>query len=171
MRRKRHHHRDTKVWHDPHVTPAGRKRSERPSNKGSARQENQENARVQKRRNGGRIIAGVSKTTDPRAIERERLLHRVLAAEGRPLITRAANDFFEAGFDLPRTQDAWLQILEHNDEDRVAQAITQLSTILDEEEPKRRSVLDSRLRRIAEFADEPCTQKAASELRRLLSGK
>jgi hypothetical protein len=106
---------------------------------------------------------------DPMELERERLLHRVLAAEGRPTVTRAADEFLKAGFDLPRQQEVWLQLLEHQDESRVVEAIDKLAGILEEEEPQRRNVLESRLRRIAEYADEPRTQKAATELRRVLS--
>ncbi len=176
MRRNRH--RDTKVWHDPLMTPAGRKRSARKpqTDNGDALHGddgggNGSAARAPRRRNGAKIIAGLSRHVDPREQERERLLHRVLAAEGRPSISSAANDFFDAGFELPSTQDVWLQLLEHNDESRVLQAIDRLSGLLGDEEPKRRRVLESRLRRIEEFADDPSAQKAAGALRRLISTK
>jgi hypothetical protein len=122
------------------------------------------------RRAGARIVGGPSGTTDPQELERERLLDRVLAAEGRPSITNAANAFLDAGFEFPRSQQVYLQLLEHKDEERVADAIEQLTTILDDEEPERRAVLESRLRRIEEFADEAATKEAAATLRRLLYG-
>jgi len=120
------------------------------------------------RRGGGRIVAAQA-TSDPRELERERLLDRLLNAEGKLSITRAADDFLGADFELPRSQEACLQLLEHRDEDRICQAIEMLTSLFDEEMPTRRAVLDSRLRRISEFADEPATQAAANELRRLLT--
>ena len=175
MKRKRDH--ETKVWHDPHITPAGRRRSAKQQEQ-QEQQEQQDQAAQQgerkaepKKRNGARIIARAQSTTDPRELERERLLHRLLVAEGRPSISSAADNFFAAEFELPPTQNVWLQLLEHSDEDRVVQAINQLSTLLDEEKPERRNVLESRLRRIEEFSDESSTQTAASALRRALAEK
>ena len=127
--------------------------------------------RMPTRRTGARIVAGPKGTTDPREQERERLLGRVLVAEGRPSITKAADLYVEAGFEFPAMQQVWLQLLEHRDEERIVEAIENLTTILEDEEPQRRKVLESRLRRIAEFADEPVTQRSASELRRLLTSK
>ena len=49
-------------------------------------------------------------------------------------------------------------------------AIEALSGILAGELPKRRAVLESRLRRIEEFAEEPSTREAATRLRRNLGG-
>jgi hypothetical protein len=143
-------------------------------NGGGATREESSGKRRRKRaakpkRTGARIIASPSGPRDPDEIERERLLDRVLVAEGRPSISRAVEDFLEAGFSLPSAQqEVWLQVLEHNDETRVTEAINNLSKILAEEEPKRRKVLESRLRRIEEFADEPSTKRAATDLRRVL---
>lgn len=117
-----------------------------------------------------RIVAGPKATLDPREQERQRLLQRVVAAEGRPAITRAIDDLVAGGFELPRTQSIWLQMLEHRDEARVESAILALSRILGEEPIERRAVLESRLRRIEEFADERGTRDAAAELlRRVLT--
>jgi len=157
MRRKRH--RETKVWRDPLVAPSGIDAKQNRKKVGAVK------------RTGAKIVAGPRNNSDPREIERERLLYRVLAAEGRPAISKAAEDFFEAGFELPPTQEPWLQLLEHRNEDRIAEAIASLTTILDGQPPLRRAVLESRLRRIEEYADEPATQRAAGELRRLLKAK
>ncbi len=130
-----------------------------------------------------RIIAGPRTTTlEPKELERQRLLGRVLAAEGRPLITRAVDEYLAGSFELPRTQPVWLQVLEHRDEARVAEAIATLRAILAEPvpgpragesgaSPERRAVLESRLRRIEELAEESATREAAAELRRFLQGK
>jgi ABC-type enterochelin transport system substrate-binding protein len=75
------------------------------------------------------------------------------------------------GFEWPNEQSVWLQLLEHNNESVVTEAIKKLTSLFDEQEevPERQAVLDSRLRRIAEYADEPSTQEAASELQRRLA--
>ena len=159
------------MWHDPLVTAAGRRQQEE-----RERQEAEANAKKKpetaepaKRR--ARIIAGPSSNTDPRELEQQRLLARLLAAEGRPAITRAATDYREADHAFPDTQEVGLQLLEHNDEEVVSEAIAQLTEILETEPPMRRAVLDSRLRRIEQFADEPAAQAAATGLRRLISAK
>src|SRR5690606_35193448 len=126
---------------------------------GSSREEDNDGRRLRTRaapvrRNGARIVAGPKGPRDPAEIERQRLLDRLLVAVGRRSISRAVEEFISAGFSLPRAQNVWLQVLEHNDESRVAEAIQELAVIFDEEEPERRSVLESRLRRIEEFADE-----------------
>jgi hypothetical protein len=147
------------------VSPMGRH--------GTATEQASDDQRQQKRtapakHNGARIIAGPKGPQDANEIERLRLLDRVLVAEGRRPISGAVEAFIGAGFALPRAQEVWLQVLEHNDEERVVEAIEELSVIFDEEEPKRRKVLESRLRRIEEFADELSTQRAATDLRRML---
>jgi hypothetical protein len=162
-----------KVWHDPLLTPAGRQRDRDGSDGGQSPTVAEDPSRRRRRpetarRTGVRIVAEPGGPTDPQELERLRLLDRLLVAEGRPSITEAANRYFEAGFALPSVQGAWLQILEHNDEERVAEAIGQLASILEEEEPQRRKVLESRLRRIEDLAEMPSTQKRASDLRRML---
>ena len=171
MKRRRHRG-DTKVWHDPLVASPGKHRSPTagPADDGEAAQPRRRRAEPVKRA-GARIIAGPPQITDPRELERERLLDRVLAAEGRPAITGAARRYVEAGFEFPPDQRVWLQLLEHKEEEQVLLAIEQLTAILEEQEPLRRAVLESRLRRIEEFADEDCTQAAAAHLRRILSAK
>ena len=163
MRRKRH--RQTKVWRDPLLSPTS-------VNGAAAEQDDAQRRRKRAtpaKRSGARIIARPKTTRDPTEMERGRLLDRVLIAEGRPSISRAVEEFLGAGFSLPSEQEVWLQVLEHNDEERVTEAIEQLSALLHDEEPKRRKVLESRLRRIEAFADESSTQRAATDLRRVLN--
>jgi uncharacterized small protein (DUF1192 family) len=119
----------------------------------------------------GRIVLAPPPQSDPRAVERQRLLSKLLAASGRPGISKATNDFLRAGHTFPTEQDVYLQLLEHTDEQRVQEALDVLSGILVAELPKRRAVLESRLRRIEEFAEEPATRDAAERLRRQVSGR
>ncbi len=120
---------------------------------------------------GGRIVLPPPPDADPRTGERQKLLARLLCAEGRPNVSKAANDFTRAGFTLPDDQDVHLKLLEHADEACVRAAIDALSSLLAGELPKRRAVLESRLRRIEEFAEDAATREAASLLRRSVSGR
>ncbi|MEZ4443099.1 MAG: hypothetical protein R3B72_28650 [Polyangiaceae bacterium] len=175
MRRKRYRG-DTKVWHDPLMVPAAARHDGNGSKAAEALNDGEENGGrrrrlAQPKRTGAKIVAGPVGPTDPRELERERLLDRILHADGRPGISRAIDDFVGAGFELPRSQSVWLQALEHHDESRVVEAIGHLSDILDAEEPQRRAVLESRLRRIEEYADDSSAQSAAGRLIRLLKDK
>jgi hypothetical protein len=174
MRRKRHRG-ETKVWRDPHVVPArnnspGAAEPASESDGTPAAEGNGQRRRSPQRRRAARIIAEPPGEVDPRELERERMLQRLLEAAGRPSISRAADAFLDAGFEFPASQAVWLQLLEHKSEDKVAEAIGELSGLLEENPPERRAVLDSRLRRIEEYADEPSTQQAAGRLRRMLNG-
>jgi hypothetical protein len=119
----------------------------------------------------GRIVLPAVPNADPRTTERQKLLNKLLIAEGRPNVSKAADDFAKAGFTLPDDQDVHLKLLEHADEERVCEAITCLGTLLAGELPKRRAVLESRLRRIEEFAEDATTREAARLLRRAVNGR
>jgi hypothetical protein len=119
----------------------------------------------------GRIVLAPPPQADPRAQDRQKLLGKLLSAEGRPAITKAANEFFKNGFTLPQEQDVYLQLLEHTSEERVCEAMAALATILLSEVPKRRAVLESRLRRIEEYAEDTSTRATAADLRRQVTGR
>ena len=119
----------------------------------------------------GRIVLVPAPQSDPRTVERQKLLGKLLLAEGRPKISKAADDFLKAGFTLPQEQDVYLQLLEHADEEHVRTAIDMLGNILAGELPRRRAVLESRLRRIEQFAEEHATREAAERLRRRVGGR
>jgi hypothetical protein len=119
----------------------------------------------------GRIVLAPPPQTDSRAAERQKLLGRLLVAEGRPGVSKAADAFLAAGFTFPEEQDVYLQLLEHAREEHVRTAIGMLDTLLAGEQPKRRAVLESRLRRIEQFAEDAETRDAAANLRRRVSGR
>jgi len=100
--------------------------------------------------------------------ERERLLARLLASEGRSAITRAADEFRRAGFDFPAEQPVLLQLLEHLDEAQARSSIGALTELLLREPPHKRPVFEQRLRRLEDGADEEATRQAAAELRKAL---
>ncbi len=118
-----------------------------------------------------RIVLPPNPNEDPRNAERRLLLGKVLSATGPVSISKAADAFTNAGFTFPRDQEVYVQLLEHVDEQRVRDAITQLVDILAGELPKRRPVVEQRLRRIEEQADDPTTRHAAANLRKMLRGK
>ncbi len=181
MRRKRH--RETKVWRDPHLAATGRRKKQ--SNKAAnsdksnkpvpkearGRRRSKQRSVDPERRAAARIISGPQNDIDPKEAERERLLSRLLNVEGRPAICKAAQAYLEGGFEFPLNQGVWLQLLEHRDEAMVTQAIEKLAELIAEEPPYRRAVLESRLRRLEEYADEDTTKAAAGELRRSLPAK
>jgi len=119
----------------------------------------------------GRIVLPPPPQADSRAAERQKLLGRLLVAEGRPSVSKAADAFLTAGFTFPDEQDVYLQLLEHAREEHVRGAIDKLDAILAGEQPKRRAVLESRLRRIEQFAEDEETREAAARLRRRVSGR
>lgn len=119
----------------------------------------------------GRIVLTPPPQTDERTGERQRLLSKLLLAEGRPKIAKAATDFLRAGYAFPEEQDVYLQLLEHTDESQVKSALDVLCGLLVGELPKRRAVLESRLRRIEQFAEDAETRAAAERLRRRVTGR
>jgi hypothetical protein len=72
------------------------------------------------------------------------------------------------GFDLPEEQEVHLQLLEHFDESRARESLTTMARLLKEQPPIKRPVLDQRLRRLEEYADEPATRSLAADLRRAI---
>jgi len=190
---------ETKVWHNPELAPHARSPKGNGTSKNSAnaedhraqkehraalealfapRQEPEKNAKDKNGKDGssttpkpGRIVLAPPPQSDPRGVERQKLLGKLLGAEGRPRITKAANDFLGAGFTFPDDQDVHLKLLEHSDESRVREALGALGTLLVGELPKRRAVLESRLRRIEEFAEDETTREAAAQLRRKVCGR
>jgi hypothetical protein len=115
-----------------------------------------------------RIVSAEKHEVDARVVEREKLLGRLLASEGRGAITRAADQFIKAGFAFPVEQPVQLQLLEHHDEALVRDAIDALRVIVAQEAPLKRPVFEQRLRRLEDSAEEEATRLAASDLRRAL---
>lgn len=99
-------------------------------------------------------------------LKRQELLRRIDAAQGSRAVTVAIEAFLAAGHELPEEQDVFLQMLEHQDEVRVRDAIVRLERMLAGQMPRRKPVLVQRLRRIEENADESETRDAAAALRR-----
>jgi len=189
---------ETKVWHNPELAPHTRAPRQNGGNRSQGAQDNRalkehraalealfaprqepepaKNGKSPQKSEGptpkpGRIVLAPPPQSDPRGVERQKLLAKLLGAEGRPRITKAADEFLGAGFTFPEDQDVHLKLLEHSDEARVREALCALGALLVGELPKRRAVLESRLRRIEEFAEEETTREAAAQLRRKVGGR
>ena len=194
MRRPRNE--GPKVWHNPELDTFARRRGQSAPSpeprdsrvvreqraaldalfapKGDAGHANNSRASTSSRpppKNGGRIVLAPPPQSDPKTLERQRLLAKLMAAEGRPSVTKAADEFLRAGYTFPDDQDVHRQLLEHTNEEHVRGAIDALCSLLVGELPKRRAVLESRLRRIEQFAEEAATRSAAEKLRKQVSGR
>lgn len=106
---------------------------------------------------------------DERESERSTLVAKLVASEGRVAVHRAVHAIERAGFDVPDEQEAYVQLLEHADEARVRGALEALVRLLDDEAPKRRTLLDSRVRRIEDLAEDASTRELAGTLRRKIA--
>ena len=91
-----------------------------------------------------------------------------MMSEGRGAISRAAREYREAGFEFPLDQEVQLRLLEQFDEDRAREAIDTLTELLQQQEPIKKPVLEQRLRRLEEYAEEEATREAAAALRRAI---
>lgn len=117
-------------------------------------------------RSSVKMVTAPPREADPRAAERSKRLAKLLAAEGRAAVTKAADDFAGAGFVLPPEQDVLLKLLDHANEDRIRESLTSLAAVLADEPPKRRALLEARLRRLEDHAEEKDTRDLASSVRR-----
>ncbi len=119
-------------------------------------------------RRTARIIQIGGGEADDRERERRKLLGRLMASQGRGAISRAADEFLRNGFELPHEQEVHLQLLEHFDEARARESLVAMSQLLEDAEPIKKPVLDQRLRRLEEHADEAPTRDLAERLRRAI---
>lgn len=119
-------------------------------------------------RRTARIVQVTKTDHDDRERQRLRLLDRLMAAETRGAITRTADELAREGFELPAEQPVQLQLLDHFDEERARAAIEVLSALVEKEPAFKRPVMEQRLRRLEEYAEDPGVREAAAELRRAI---
>jgi hypothetical protein len=115
-----------------------------------------------------RIVQVSEGERDEREKLRLRLLDKLMLSQGRGAISRAAEEYRDAGFEFPQLQEVQLQLLEHFNEARARDAVTALSGLLRQQPPIKRPIMDQRLRRLEEYADEPSTREQAAALRRTI---
>jgi hypothetical protein len=119
-------------------------------------------------RRSARIVQLNGADADDAEKQRLRLLDRFLLSEGRGAISRAANEYWQAGFRFPEEQEVQLKLLEHFDESHARTALDALSRLLERESPLQRPVLEMRLRRLEEYAEDPQIREVAGVLRRAI---
>jgi len=122
-------------------------------------------------KNTPRIVLPPTPNVDPRNAQRRQLLAKLLSASGPNAISKVADEFVAEGFSFPEDQEIYLQLLEHNSEGLVRDAMQGLAKMLAGQLPKRKPVLDQRLRRLEEHAEDSSTRDAATSLRRVLQGR
>ncbi len=125
-------------------------------------------AEARKKRREARIVVRKEDEIDDTERTRRRLMARYFAAEGRAAVTKAANEYYAAGFEFPREQEAQLKLLEHFDEAQARQALLVLKDLLNEESPTQLPVFRQRLRRLEDHAEDPEVREAAAQMRRSL---
>jgi hypothetical protein len=117
------------------------------------------------RRRAVRIVKAAEQALGPSNREQQ-LLDRLMRSQGRGAISRAANDLWESKFVAPKKQEFQIQLLEHENEHRARDAVFIMAELLQRESPIQRPVLDQRLRRLEQSAEDPITRDAAGALRR-----
>jgi hypothetical protein len=119
-------------------------------------------------RRSARIVQLAKNDDDAREKERRRLLDRLMASETRGAISRSAREYVEAGHAFPEEQAVQLQLLEHFDEEQARDAALVLARLFQREAPLKRPILEQRLRRLEEYAEDPATRTVAGDLRRAI---
>jgi hypothetical protein len=123
-----------------------------------------------KKRRDARIIKRKEDDIDGKEQMRRRLLSQYMASEGRAAITRAADNYFDAGFEFPLEQGVQIRLLEHFDEARGLSALKVLKELLSLEEPEQTPILRQRVKRLEENGEEAETRDLATEIRKVLQG-
>jgi hypothetical protein len=96
------------------------------------------------------------------------LLQRLLDADGRGAITRAADALAEQNIEVPEEQELQVQLLDHNDERRARAAIDVMTRLLEKQPPKKRPILERRLSRLEQEADDADLRASAGALRKAI---
>lgn len=112
-----------------------------------------------------RIAQTRQSALDESESRRERLLERLVHSEGRIAISRLVDELLGSG-GIPERQEYQLQLLEHVDEQKANAAMDVLARLFETEPPIKRPILDQRLRRLEDEADEAAVRTRAAELRR-----
>jgi hypothetical protein len=116
-------------------------------------------------RRAARIVQARAEPMDERELRRQQLLERLIVIEGRSAISRVADELLEEA-PIPEEQEYQVQLLEHVDEQRALGAIEVLSRLLADKPPIKRPILERRLRRLEDEAEEATVRERARDLRR-----
>ncbi len=143
-----------------------RKSADRPAESQTQEQDTRPSTEDKPRR-VARIAQASVAVLDEQQARRERLLERLVTCEGRSAISRIADELFrDAG--VPAQQQYQIQLLEHVDEAKADAALDALYRLFQSELPIKRPILDQRLRRLEDEADEKSVREKAAALRRFV---
>jgi hypothetical protein len=123
---------------------------------------------TERTRRVARVAEQSDRFVDDLELKRQRLVERLIASEGRGAISKLANELAHHNWTLPEEQVVQIQLLEHVDERRASAALDVMTQLLATQTPIKRPILDQRLRRLEEGADDPETRQKAAALRRSL---
>jgi len=123
---------------------------------------------VERTRRVARVAEQSDRFVDDLELKRQRLVERLVASEGRSAISKLADELAHHNWILPEEQPVQIQLLEHVDERRVGAALDVMTQLLATQAPIKRPILDQRLRRLEEGADDPELRRKAAALRRSL---
>lgn len=105
---------------------------------------------------------------DPERENRQKLIAKVRAAEGRDSVTRAVDAFLAKYPKLPDDYELLTKALAHKDYDRVRAVLDQLTAMLAKEKPRRGRALAAQLRFLEDTNDDPGIRRYAAEVRNRL---
>lgn len=123
---------------------------------------------AERTRRVARVAQQVDNFVDDLELKRQRLLERLVASEGRGAISKLADELAHHNWECPEEQAVQIQLLEHVDERRASAAIDVMTRLLSTQPPIKRPILDQRLRRLEEGADDQEVRRKAAALRRTL---
>jgi hypothetical protein len=115
-----------------------------------------------------RLAQTSDRLVDDLELKRERLIGRLIASEGRSLISKLVDEILSHDWSLPVAQDVQIQVLEHVDERRAGAALDVMIELLASQPAIKKPILDLRLRRLEEGAEDPEIRGKAARLRRSL---
>lgn len=150
------------------VAASAAPRADRPGEGESEASSSRPQERSEPARRAARIVNVAPRTMDASALERQRMLERLVLCEGRGAVTRLADAFLAEGFEFPEEQRVALQLLEHFDESQARTAMQVLERLYESEDPIKKPVLEQRLRRLEDHGEEDGTREAAAALRRAI---
>ncbi len=112
-----------------------------------------------------KVEASGSEGKTREAPERQRMLRAVRAATSGREVTRVLDDFL-GQWEMPEDIEILTQALEHEDETVQANALRMISSWLDGHIPRQKSLLTSRVRKLASRSDDEEVRRLAREVNR-----
>jgi hypothetical protein len=104
-------------------------------------------------------------TRDPEREQKQKLLARIREAEGREAVTRAIDGFLGRYPRLPDDFEILCQCLVHRSDERIREALAQLTVLVERDKPRRARALVASLRFLEETHGDPDIRACAGRVR------